>query len=168
MHNTISSFVSSLISKHPYPYFNLNTITSAADILSVDSYMSIYACSGSGRIRTYSALRQQIYSLSRLANCGADPILISLNMSKTKFVVQIYRQYFNYPNILTKMFCGPNENRTRVSIVTNWKDNHYPIRPIFSTPYRIRTCDPQLRTYDGIRTRNFFRLILSRQALYYT
>lgn len=43
VHNTISSFVSSLISKHPYPYFNLNTITSAADILSVDSYMSIYA-----------------------------------------------------------------------------------------------------------------------------
>ena len=43
MHNAISSFVPSLISKHPYPYFNLNTITSAADILSVDSYMSIYA-----------------------------------------------------------------------------------------------------------------------------
>jgi hypothetical protein len=43
VHNTISSFVSSLISKHPYPYFNLNTITSAADILSLDSYMSIYA-----------------------------------------------------------------------------------------------------------------------------
>ena len=52
MHNTISSFVSSLISKHPYPYFNLNTITSAADILSVDSYMSIYAWSGYERIRT--------------------------------------------------------------------------------------------------------------------
>ena len=28
---------------------------------------------GSGRIRTYSARRQQIYSLSRLSNCGADP-----------------------------------------------------------------------------------------------
>ena len=52
VHNTISSFVSSLISKHPYPYFNLNTITSAADILSVDSYMSIYAWSGYERIRT--------------------------------------------------------------------------------------------------------------------
>ena len=52
MHNTISSFVPSLISKHPYPYFNLNTITSAADILSVDSYMSIYAWSGYERIRT--------------------------------------------------------------------------------------------------------------------
>ena len=52
VHNTISSFVSSLISKHPYPYFNLNTITSAADILSVDSYMSIYAWSDPGGIRT--------------------------------------------------------------------------------------------------------------------
>ena len=79
VHNTISSFVSSLISKHPYPYFNLNTITSAADILSVDSYMSIYAWSGSSRIRTYSALRQQIYSLSRLSNCGADLLFFNLN-----------------------------------------------------------------------------------------
>ena len=66
-------------------------------------------------------------------------------MSKTKFLLQIYRQYFNYPNILTKIICGPNENRTRVSSVTSWKDNHYPIRPMFSTPYRIRTCGPQLR-----------------------
>ena len=52
VHNTISSIVPSLISKHPYPYFSLNTITSAADILSVDSYMSIYAWSGYERIRT--------------------------------------------------------------------------------------------------------------------
>lgn len=25
--------------------------------------------------------------------------------------------------------CGANENRTRVSTVTVWKDNHYPIAP---------------------------------------
>ena len=68
-----------------------------------------------------------------------------LKYVKDQFVLQIYRQYFNYPNILTKIICGPNENRTRVSSVTSWKDNHYPIRPIFSTPYRIRTCGPQLR-----------------------
>ena len=30
-------------------------------------------CCGSGRIRTYSARRQQIYSLSHLSNCGALP-----------------------------------------------------------------------------------------------
>ena len=36
------------------------------------NYGNPYFC-GSGRIRTYSALRQQIYSLSRLSNCGADP-----------------------------------------------------------------------------------------------
>ena len=53
VHNTISSFVPSLISKHPYPYFSLNTITSAADILSVDSYMSIYAWSGYYGNRTH-------------------------------------------------------------------------------------------------------------------
>lgn len=29
---------------------------------------------------------------------------------------------------------GPNENRTRVSTVTEWKDNHYPMRP-FESPF---------------------------------
>lgn len=78
MHNTISSFVSSLISKHPYPYFNLNTITSAADILSVDSYMSIYAWSGSGRIRTYSAETLDLQSSPPL-QLRRWPILIMSN-----------------------------------------------------------------------------------------
>ena len=65
VHNTISSFVSFLISKHPYPYFNLNTITSAADILSVDSYMSIYAWRGYERIRTSGLVTyfKEIYNM---------------------------------------------------------------------------------------------------------
>ena len=114
-------------------------------------------------------LMYRIYSPAPIHHLSSSPILFYLNKSKTKFVLQIYKQYFNIPNFYEKnLNCGPNENRTRVSSVTSWKDNHYPMRPIFSTPYRIRTCGPQLRTYDGIRTRNSFRLILSRQALYYT
>ena len=91
-------------------------------------------------------LMYRIYSPAPIHHLSSSPILFYLNMSKTKFVLQIYKQYFNFPNFYEKnLNCGPNENRTRVSSVTSWKDNHYPMRPIFSTPYRIRTCDPQLR-----------------------
>ena len=38
------------------------------------SQLEMLLC-GSGRNRTYSAIKQQIYSLSRLSNCGADPIV---------------------------------------------------------------------------------------------
>lgn len=40
---------------------------------------------GIGRIRTYSAIRQQIYSLSRLSNCGAIPLLPLLGLNQGPF-----------------------------------------------------------------------------------
>ena len=79
-------------------------------------------------------LMYRIYSPAPIHHLSSSPILFYLNMSKTKFVLQIYKQYFNFPNFYEKnLNCGPNENRTRVSTVTEWKDNHYPMRPVIIT-----------------------------------
>ena len=59
--------------KEPYLYFCNLVSTLYLKLFHIAPQLEMLYC-GSGRDRTYSALRQQIYSLPRLSNFGALPI----------------------------------------------------------------------------------------------
>ena len=79
-----------LATKEPYPYSCTLVSIHLMKLFYSTTQLDMLLC-GSGRIRTYSALRQQIYSLSRLSNCGALPYIYGkrsqLSLHFTCFVV---------------------------------------------------------------------------------
>lgn len=66
----------------PHPHFKYAYFHKPA-YLSKSFAFSRYCC-GYGRIRTYSAQRQQIYSLPQLSNSGAYPYNNGINKTQTQ------------------------------------------------------------------------------------
>ena len=77
---SVVTFVESLMDSTVHPLTNQRLLSIFLHLRTTPFCRTILQCiptwdafCGSGRIRTYSVSRQQIYSLSRLSNCGADP-----------------------------------------------------------------------------------------------
>ena len=82
--------------KEPYLYFCNLVSTLYLKLFHIAPQLEMLYC-GSGRDRTYSALQQQIYSLSRLSNCGADPyapISLFYNHPTNHFKMKVINQEY--------------------------------------------------------------------------